>query len=259
MTQSVLLERDGPVAIVTLNRPDALNSFDDDMRRELLAVLRQVSASDTDRVVVLTGRGRVFSSGADLRVVERMSAAIVRAQLTEEYGPALTSIARMDKPVLAALNGPAVGIALAFALTCDLLVMEEAGYLQAPFSRIGLMPDGGLTWLLPRLLGYQRAYQLAIEGEAIAADRCLALGLANRVVANGQALSEAVRWAQALAARAPLALAATKRAMRENLSRSYAQGLAFETDEQARLAESEDCAQGVQAFLEKRTPDFQGR
>jgi 2-(1,2-epoxy-1,2-dihydrophenyl)acetyl-CoA isomerase len=259
MASTVLLERDGPVAIVTLNRPDALNSFDDAMRRGLLAVLNEVGASASDRVVVLTGAGRCFSSGADLRVVDRLSAELVRRQLIEDYAPALVAISSMDKPVIAALNGPAVGIGLAFALSCDLLVIEETAYLQAPFGRLGLIPDGGLTWLLPRLVGYPRAYELAVEGEAVGAARCLELGLVNRIVPAGRALPAAVDWAHGLAARAPLALGAAKRAMRENLNRGYTEGLRLETEEQALVAGSEDCAEGVRAFLEKRAPIFRGR
>ena len=259
MNSAVLLERDGPVAVVTLNRPDALNSFDDVLRVGLAEIVRTVAARPEDRVVVLTGAGRCFSAGADLRVVERLSPELVRRQLSDEYGPALATLRTMDKPVIAALNGPAVGIGLSFALSCDLIVIEESGYLQAPFGRLGLIPDGGLTWLLPRLLGPARAFELAVEGTRIDAKRAFELGLVNRIVPAGQARADALRWAHVLAKGAPLALAATKRALRRNLGLDYADAFALETAEQARVAGSEDCAEGVRAFREKREPEFRGR
>lgn len=259
MNTPVLLERDESVAVVTLNRPDALNSFDDALRRGLKEAIQEVATQDEVRVVVLTGAGRCFSAGADLRVVDRLDAELVRGQLGEDYGPTLSLLGTMAKPVIAAVNGPAVGIGLAFALCCDLLVIEEGAYLQAPFARLGLIPDGGLTWLLPRLLGYPRSFEFAAEGTRIEARRALELGLVNRITAAGGAKREALEWAQSLAACAPLALAATKRAMRRNLERGYAAAFELEAEEQSRVAASEDCAEGVTAFREKRPPLFRGR
>jgi 2-(1,2-epoxy-1,2-dihydrophenyl)acetyl-CoA isomerase len=160
--------------------------------------------------------------------------------------------------VISAVNGFAAGIGLSFALVADLVVMGESAFLLSPFSNIGLVPDGGATWLLPRLIGYQRAYQLCIENERIVAPRCLELGLANRVVPDDQLLSATVTWAHALARRAPLALARTKQAMRRASEVTYLEALKLEAELQKASVESADCKEGVAAFLEKRKPRFTG-
>lgn len=256
-TESVISDRLGTTALIKLNRPDVLNAFDAGMRGALRDTLESVGEDAGVRAVVLTGEGRVFSAGADLKA-GLPDAARARAQLLEEYGPALTAIADMPKPVIAALDGPAVGIGLAYALICDLRVMAESAYLQAPFNDIGLLPDGGLTWLLPRLLGYGRAYEFVAESRKLDAAQCLELGLVNRVVADGRATSEALSWADALARRPAMALAATKRAMHVALSSTYAQALTTEAELQGPLVESKDCAEGIAAFIEKRPPKFSG-
>ena len=257
-TDSVIADRVGTTALIKLNRPDVLNAFDADMRSTLRDSLIAAGDDDGVRAVVLTGQGRLFSAGADLKA-GLPNAAQAHSQLLEEYGPALTVIAEMPKPVIAALDGPAVGIGLAFALICDLRVMAESAYLQAPFNDIGLLPDGGLTWLLPRLLGYGRAYEFVAESRKLDAAQCLDLGLVNRVVVDGRAMPEALAWAEALAQRPALALAATKKAMRTALCTTYAQTLITEAELQGPLVESQDCAEGIAAFVEKRPPKFSGR
>lgn len=256
--QTLLVHRQDEVEVITLNRPDVLNAISGEMRRALRDALQAAAEDAAVRVVVLTGSGRAFSAGADLRE-ERPSADDTRTLLLEEYGPGLRSITEMPKPVIAALNGPAVGIGLAYALVSDLLVMARSAYLQAPFGNIGLLPDGGLSWLLPRALGYARAYQFVAESEQLSAERCLALGLVNRVVPDGQVVSEAMTWARSLCARAPLALAAAKAAMRQSLSSSYPQSLETEASLQGPLVQSADCAEGFTAFIEQRPPKFTGR
>ncbi len=256
-TDSVIIDRVGTTALVKLNRPEVLNAFDATMRCTLRDALETLSTDAGVRAVVLTGEGRVFSAGADLKA-GLPDAAGAHAQLLEEYGPALTAIAEMPKPVIAALDGPAVGIGLAYALICDLRVMAESAYLQAPFNDIGLLPDGGLTWLLTRLLGYARAYEFVAESRKLDAAQCLDLGLVNRVVPDGRTISEALSWADALARRPAMALAATKQAMHAALSSTYAQALRIEAELQGPLVESKDCAEGVAAFVEKRPPRFSG-
>lgn len=256
-TLSVITERVGTTALIRLNRPDVLNAFDAAMRKLLRDTLQALGEDADVRVVVLTGEGRVFSAGADLKAGVP-DAAQARAQLVDEYGPALAAIADMPKPVIAALDGPAVGIGLAYALTCDLRIMAESAYLQAPFNDIGLLPDGGLTWLLPRLLGYGRAFEFVAESRKLDAAQCLDLGLVNRVVADGRAVAEALAWADVLAKRPALALAATKEAMRAALGGTFEQALLAEAELQGPLVESRDCAEGIAAFLEKRPPKFSG-
>lgn len=257
-TPSVLLERIGAVALITLNRPDVLNAFDARMRCGLRDRLQALAKDSAVRAVVITGAGRLFSSGADLKA-GAPAVAEARKQLLEEYGPGLLAIAEMPKPVIAALDGPAVGIGAAYALICDLCVMAEGAYIQAPFNDIGLLPDGGLSWLLPRALGYARAFEFVAGSRKLAAAECVTLGLVNRLVAEGTAAQHARAWAQTLAERPALALAATKRAMRAGLAGSYADALVTEADLQSLLVGSADCAEGIAAFRAKRPPKFTGR
>jgi 2-(1,2-epoxy-1,2-dihydrophenyl)acetyl-CoA isomerase len=258
-TEHVRLERHGAVTVITLDRPDVLTAFDSAMRCGVRDAL-QASASDAAvRAVVLTGAGRLFSAGADLKT-GAPTAEEARAQLLQEYGPGIVAITQMPKPVIAALNGPAVGIGLAYALACDLRVIAEGAYLQAPFNTIGLLPDGGLSWLLPRLLGYGRAFELVVESRKVDAAQAFALGLVDRVVPDGAAVREALTWAQSMAQGPALAIAATKRAFREALAGGdLAAALEREAELQAGLVESADCAEGIAAFREKRDPRFSGR
>jgi len=230
---------------------------EDSIAAALRDILLSVAEEEAVRAVVVTGSGRFFSAGADLKA-SRPSSEDTTRLLIEEYGPGLRAIAEMPKPVIAALNGPAVGIGLAYALASDLIVMAESAYLQAPFIKIGLLPDGGLSWMLPRALGYQRAFEFVAEAQTIAADRALELGLVNRLVADERVLSEAEDWAESLCARAPLGLAAAKQALRLNAGSSYAESLVTEARLQGPLVASDDCAEGFKAFLEQRKPQFRG-
>jgi 2-(1,2-epoxy-1,2-dihydrophenyl)acetyl-CoA isomerase len=246
------------VATVTLNRPEAMNAFDAQLRSDLAAALGAAAENPAVRVVVLAANGRVFSAGADLKAGFPDGPA-VRHQLREEYKPSLLAIAEMDKPVMSVVNGSAAGIGLSYALAADLIVMGEKAFLLSPFSNIGLIPDGGANWLLPRAIGYPRAFQIAIENERVPAARCLELGLANRVVPDERLQEEAQAWAAQLAQRAPIALALTKRAMRRAAQMSFSDVIDYEAELQAECIDSEDCREGVSAFLEKRKAVFKGR
>lgn len=253
----VRFERSGAVALITLNRPEVLNAFDRAMRCGVRDRLLAVADDPAVRAVVITGEGRLFSAGADLKAGVP-AAAETRAMLVDEYGPGIMAIAAMPKPVIAALNGAAVGIGMAYALVSDLRVMGESAYLQAPFNDIGLVPDGGLSALLPHALGYGRAFELVADSRRLGAAECLALGLTHRVVPDTDVRDEALAWARALAARPRLALAASKRAMRRGLDLDLAAALAREAELQGALAESADCAEGIAAFRDKRPPKFTG-
>ncbi len=256
--ETVKYDQDGAVAIITIHRPDAMNSFNTELRRDLLGALERAAGDESVRAVVLTGEGRSFSAGADLKgslSTERT----VEQQLQEEYRPALECIAEMGQPVIAAVGGSAAGIGMSFALACDLVIMADSAFLLSPFTTISLVPDGGLNWLLVHQLGYRRAFQLSVEAERISADRCLELGLANKVVPADALLEEAVGWAKSLAERAPLSIAATKKAMRHAASGSWASTFDVEAPLQRALRNSEDCAEGVAAFFEKRKPEFKGK
>ncbi len=245
------------VALITLDRPQQLNAFNKQMRRDLTDAVCKASADASVRAVVLTGEGRGFSAGAD--VTDVAMDRIVEDVLNTEYGAFLAVIQSMEKPVIAAINGPAAGIGFSLALTCDLRVMAADAYLMSAFANIGLVPDGGLSWLLTREVGYARAYQFAIEAEKIGAERSLALGLVNRVVDPVKARDEALAWADGLVQRAPLALAATKRAFRAAAQDGLRNAHAYEAMLQNRLLATEDCREGVAALMSKRKPAFKGK
>jgi 2-(1,2-epoxy-1,2-dihydrophenyl)acetyl-CoA isomerase len=256
--ETVKYEQDDSVAVITINRPDAMNSFDDALRRDLLAACEKAAGDSAIRAVVLTGEGRSFSAGADLKSGLDPNRSI-EDMLQQEYRPVLESIWNMEKPVIAAVGGSAAGIGVSFALICDLLVMADNAFLLSPFTTISLVPDGGLNWLLVHQLGYRRAFQLSVESERITADRCVELGLANKAVPAEALLEEAVSWAKSLAERAPLSLAATKKAMRHATSGSWATTFDIEAPIQNQLRKSEDSAEGVAAFFEKRKANFKGK
>ena len=257
MSDIVWYEQADGVAVVTLNRPDAMNSFTSQLSIDLLAALENARNDDSVRAVVLTGEGRCFSAGADLR--GGLEGRTVFGKLQYEYRPVMTAVASMPKPVIAAVPGSAAGIGLSLALTCDLLIMADDAFLVSPFTTISLVPDGGLNWLLVRQLGYRRAFQLSVESERIDAARCVQLGLANKAVPAAQLQAAAREWAQALVKRAPLSLAATKKVMRLALDHDWESCFNTEAELQQSLVGCADNVEGVKAFFDKREPEFKGR
>ena len=257
----VLSERRGAVALLTLNRPEVLNSFNQALRVELAAALERAAADPQVSAVMLTAAGRAFSAGADLKAMDprQINGEEVRRQLEDEYGAGLRAIMGMSKPVIAAVEGLVAGIGCAYMLASDLVVMAEDAYFTLPFHNIGLIPDGGINWLLERTLGTRRAFELAVDCERVSAARCLELGLVNRVVPKGTAAETALQWASRLAARAPLAIVHTKRLLRQAATLSYAEAVRAEAAAQLQCADSQDFREGVAAFLEKREPRFTGR
>lgn len=242
------------VSLITLNRPEKLNSFNEEMRQALLAALRQASADDAVRIVVLTGEGRGFCTGADVTDLDGLYT--IEDVLNAEYGAFLNIIQTMPKPVIAAINGPAAGIGMTLALTCDLRMMGEDAYLMSAFANIGLVPDGGLSWLLTQQLGYARAFQLAIEAEKISAAKALDWGLVNQVVPTANIVSDVLTWAQSLAERSSSSIALTKYAFRLAAQNGLRNAMAFEAMAQRMALATDDCTEGLTALLEKRKPNF---
>jgi len=257
MSDVVRYEQHDAVAVVTINRPDSMNAFTTELSLDLQLELERAHHDDSVRAIVLTGEGRCFSAGADLK--SGFDGRPVSGKLQHEYRPVISEVLNMPKPVIAAVNGSAAGIGMSLALSCDLMLMADNAFLLSPFTTISLVPDGGLNWLLVKQLGYRRAFQLSIESERIDAQRCVELGLANRAVAADELLDTALEWARTLSQRAPLSIAATKKAMRLASDGDWASVFNLEAELQQQLAGSADNVEGVKAFFEKRSPDFQGK
>lgn len=255
MSDIVSYDQQGAVAVITLNRPESMNSFTTELRADVVEAFVRARDDDLVRVIVFTGEGRCFSAGADLKAgIDRD----VEEILQTEYRPVQEAIASIPKPIIAAIPGSAAGIGMSMALQCDLVLMADNAFLLSPFTTISLVPDGGLNWLLVRQLGYRRAFQLSVETERIPAERCVELGLANRVVPAAELQATALEWAAALAKRAPLSLAATKKIMRFACDHTWEEAYDLEASLQGELLGTEDNKEGIQAFLEKRKPVFKG-
>lgn len=258
--EAVTVERRGAVAIVTMNRPEALNSFNAALRRDILLAAREVNNDDSVRVVVLAGAGRGFGAGADLGEMPTSDPNWrVDDQLNLEYKPVMLEIYRAGKPWISAVQGPAAGVSSAFAMVCDLTVMAENAYIYQAFTAISLVPDGGATWHLVHTLGRKRAYEVIATGEKVSAQKCLDWGLCNRVVPTEELLETAVAWGEELASKAPLSLRYAKQAVAQAGEADLGQTISDEADLQRTCLDSEDAIEGATAFMEKRAPVWKGR
>jgi 2-(1,2-epoxy-1,2-dihydrophenyl)acetyl-CoA isomerase len=245
------------VRTLTLDRPAALNALDRELKEVLLAAIRGAARDAHVRAVVLTGAGRAFCAGQDLRERAEGSPSLAE-ELHERYIPLVLALRRLEKPIIAAINGVAAGAGLSLALACDLRVMAEGATLVAAFGRIGLVPDSGMSWFLPRLVGPARAAEILMLSDPIDAARAERVGLADRVVPAGAAVTEAQALAARLADGAPLAQALTRRALAYAQEHDLEATLEFETQLQDVAGRSADHAEGLRAFVEKRPPRFTG-
>ena len=260
--ETVNLERRGGELRITLNRPDTMNAWDKQLGTDLLAAVREAGEDDAVRAVTITGAGRGFSSGADLRAgfdPTPEGHPDVRTALTERYHPIITGLRELPKPVLAAVNGAAVGIGCSLALSADLIVARESAYFRLAFVNIGLVPDGGSSLLLPERVGRARASEMAMLGERIPAATALEWGLINRVVPDDGFDAAVDELAAKLASGPTGAYAGIKQQLNAWLFERMAQQLDLEASLQQRSAASGDFQEGVQAFLEKRAAAFGGR
>jgi 2-(1,2-epoxy-1,2-dihydrophenyl)acetyl-CoA isomerase len=259
----VLLEVEGAVAWIRFNRPDKLNPIGALARRQLDGALKQVERDDAIRCVVLIGSGRAFSAGADVQEMQgggtMRSAEDVGRVLREEYLVMLQRLRTMPKPVICGMNGLAAGIGASFALACDIRIAAEDAYISEAFANIGLGPDGGVSWMLPRFIGRGRALEMFYTAERLSAQDAERFGVVNRVVPKESVEAECRALAERLAAGPTRALAGAKRAVNFAEGSAFEEAVEFEAYIQETCAAGDDFREGVTAFLEKRKPAFGGK
>lgn len=261
----VSIEDRGPVRWLTLNRPEVMNAITGEMLAQLNTELKKADDDSNVRVLVITGAGRGFCSGLDLKQAAAgegiggagLANAGARHYSTREI--CTVTLQRMDKPVIAAINGPAAGYGLDLALGCDIRIMSDAAILMPGFAKMGVIPESGGTWYLPRLLGWAKACEVAMLGENLKADQAEGYGLVNKAVPHDQFEAVVEEWAGRIAANAPLAIQEMKRLFRHGLTQDFESHSHHVLMSVLNLFKSEDFKEGVQSFVTRRPPEFKGK
>lgn len=262
--ETLLTEQEGAVLTITLNRPDKLNAATDELLTELIDAFKQAGRDEGVRAIILTGAGRGFCAGQDLasvqaRVPDERGSLGYGDHLRHTYNQLIKRMRTIEKPIVVAVNGVAAGAGMSLVMASDLrLAAESASFLQA-FVKIGLVPDSGSTWFLPRLIGQARAMEMMLTGRRISAEQAEAWGLINRVVPDDQLMAEAHALAQEMAALPTKSIGYIKRGVNFATTTSLEEALDFEADMQELAGRTEDHKEGVAAFLEKRPPEYKGR
>jgi 2-(1,2-epoxy-1,2-dihydrophenyl)acetyl-CoA isomerase len=255
---SIRLEVADSIATITLDRAEALNALTVPMKQELLAAFRGIARDRAIRAVVLTGAGRAFCAGQDIKERLEHDAVPLAVELRERYNPLIHAMRTLDQPIVAAINGVAAGAGASLAFAADLRIAADNASVVLAFGRLGLVPDSGATWFLPRLVGASKAAELALLGDTLSASDAERFGLVARVVPADQLQDEARRIAVRLAALAPRALALTKRALERSWSVDLDTAMEDEAYRQGIVGATADHAEGLAAFVEKRPAHFRG-
>lgn len=253
---SISLSQDGPVAWLTLQRPDRLNAFTAEMHAELRDALGKMQTSESARCLVITGAGRGFCAGQDLADLDMAALADV---VEQHYNPLIRTVTTLNMPVIACVNGVAAGAGANLALACDIVIAARSATFIQSFNHVGLVPDAGGTWTLPRLVGMPRAMAIAMTGEAVTAEQAADWGMIWRCVDDSELQSETAALAHRLGNQATTALAYTKQLLRQSWNHTLNEQLDLERDFQQAASQTADFREGVDAFLNKRKPNFTGK
>lgn len=261
MPSNVFVRSDDAVTVIEMRRPETRNALTREMVRQITSAFRDAEGDQYTRAIVLAGSGGCFCSGADLRsgLLDDPNAASHIDEHLEVFQELIRTIVSTTKPVLAAVDGAAVGFGCDLALACDIRLVSSRSFFQERWVKLGLMPDGGGTYLLPRLVGVGRALEMMLFGSSIHGQEAVRIGLASRLVADDLVMTETVQVAAMLAAGPPLAIARIKRAVRESFDGTFEDALAREKVGQRECLRSQDCVEGVTAWSERREPFFKGR